>query len=187
METSSEKWYSKKWLVILLCVLFFPVGLFGLWKSDSFSKAIKIIITIVIGMAIIVQISNNLDTANQSTATTNESSSGDSSTTASGDQDQNEAAAPESEYLQPTDINVDDELVGKEVLVAGVYAHMGIWDYLYDEAGSSNFIQLDISKLPKETKKAIMQNCEGGCEVKLKGVVSKEYGIIKLLVSELIE
>ena len=187
METSSEKWYSKQWLVILLCVLFFPVGLFGLWKSDSFSKAVKIIITVIIGLATIVQISNNLDTANQSTAASNETSAGDSTTAAGGDQAQTEAAAPEAEYLQPTDINVDDELVGKEVLVAGVYMHMGTWDYLYDEAGSSNFIQLDISKLPKETKKSIMQNCNEGCNAKLKGVVSKQYGIIKLLVSEVIE
>lgn len=186
METSSEKWYSKQWLVILLCVLFFPVGLYGLWKSDSFSKAVKIIITIIIGLATIVQISNKLDTADQSTAVSQQDSGNDSTASASGDQAKTETPAG-SEYLQPTDINVDDELVGKEVLVAGVYMHMGTWDYLYDEAGSPNFIQLDISKLPKETKKSIMQNCNEGCEAKLKGVVSKEYGIIKLLVSEVIE
>jgi hypothetical protein len=72
MEKSLSKWYSKQWLVILLCVFFFPVGLYGLWKSESFSKGGKIAITIIIAFFIFAQISNQFDTADQSASTTNE-------------------------------------------------------------------------------------------------------------------
>ncbi len=72
MEKSLSKWYSKQWLVILLCVFFFPVGLYGLWKSASFSKGGKIAITIIIAFFIFAQISNQFDTADQSASTTNE-------------------------------------------------------------------------------------------------------------------
>ena len=40
---SSGGWYSKKWLVYLLLVLFFPVGLYGLAKNKSISGITKFI------------------------------------------------------------------------------------------------------------------------------------------------
>ena len=54
VEESSEilkkesKWYDKKALVIILLVIFFPVGLYALWKSNRFSKMSKGIITAVV-------------------------------------------------------------------------------------------------------------------------------------------
>lgn len=65
--------------------------------------------------------------------------------------------------------------------------HIGSLDFLYDEAGSGNFISLDVSNLDKETKKIIFQNCGRGCDAVFKGTVSKEYGKAKLIVSEVIE
>ena len=43
-----SKWYDKKALVIILLVIFFPVGLYALWKSNRFSKMSKGIITAVV-------------------------------------------------------------------------------------------------------------------------------------------
>lgn len=40
-----KPWYQKKTVVILWIVFFFPVGLYGLWKGDIFTKIIKITIT----------------------------------------------------------------------------------------------------------------------------------------------
>ena len=44
MESSAptSKWYDKTWLVILLCILFFPVGLYALWMNNSIPKGWKI-------------------------------------------------------------------------------------------------------------------------------------------------
>jgi hypothetical protein len=38
----SNKWYNKTWLVVLLLFCFFPMGLYGLWKSQVISKGWKI-------------------------------------------------------------------------------------------------------------------------------------------------
>lgn len=37
----STKWYEKTWLLILACVIFFPVGLYGVYKSQKIDKNLK--------------------------------------------------------------------------------------------------------------------------------------------------
>lgn len=54
----ASKWYNKQWLVFLLCLLFFPVGLYGLWKSQVISKGWKTGVTVIIGALIVAGISN---------------------------------------------------------------------------------------------------------------------------------
>jgi hypothetical protein len=38
-----QKWYNKGSLVFLLCILFFPIGLYGVYKSDTIGKVGKAI------------------------------------------------------------------------------------------------------------------------------------------------
>lgn len=45
---NSNAWYEKNWLVIILCIIFFPIGLYALWKNSTISKGWKIAITIII-------------------------------------------------------------------------------------------------------------------------------------------
>ncbi|MDR3349920.1 MAG: hypothetical protein LBO03_10070 [Acidaminococcales bacterium] len=52
-ESSSSKWHDKKWLVMLLLFVFFPAGLYGLWKSARFSTVWKIGLTVLILLAFI--------------------------------------------------------------------------------------------------------------------------------------
>jgi hypothetical protein len=40
----STRWYNKTWLVLLLCLLFFPVGFYGLWKSRRLPSPLKAMI-----------------------------------------------------------------------------------------------------------------------------------------------
>jgi Bacterial Ig-like domain (group 2). len=48
-----QKWYQKSWVIIVLLVVFFPVGLALMWKNHSWKKSIKIVITTVFfGVAI---------------------------------------------------------------------------------------------------------------------------------------
>ena len=42
MTEEQTKWYVKKKLVLLLYIFLWPVGLYGLWKSNVFSKGWKI-------------------------------------------------------------------------------------------------------------------------------------------------
>lgn len=60
-STLQSKWYDKTWLVIVLCIIFFPVGLYALWKNATIHKGWKIGITVFIALIVIAQISNNND------------------------------------------------------------------------------------------------------------------------------
>jgi hypothetical protein len=55
-NNTSNAWYEKTWLVILLCVFFFPVGLYALWKNSTISKGWKIGVTIFFGLAVIANL-----------------------------------------------------------------------------------------------------------------------------------
>ncbi len=44
------KWYQKKWATILFLILFFPVGLFLLWKYSDFKSSAKKGITVLIAI-----------------------------------------------------------------------------------------------------------------------------------------
>lgn len=44
-----EKWYDKTWLVVILCLLIAPVGIFAAWKSRTLSIGLKWLLTLVFG------------------------------------------------------------------------------------------------------------------------------------------
>jgi len=56
MEQNQTNWYDKTWLVIILCIFFFPVGLYALWMNSSISKGWKIGVTAFFILGIISQI-----------------------------------------------------------------------------------------------------------------------------------
>ncbi len=41
-----KKFYEETWFSIVLLVVFFPLGLFTMWKYTDWNKNIKIIVTI---------------------------------------------------------------------------------------------------------------------------------------------
>jgi hypothetical protein len=43
--SQKKKWYDKGFIIFLLCLFFFPLGLYGLWKSNNFSKTTKFVVT----------------------------------------------------------------------------------------------------------------------------------------------
>ena len=43
-----EKFYQKTWFTVLFLILFFPVGLFTMWKYKKFNKIARIIITVLL-------------------------------------------------------------------------------------------------------------------------------------------
>lgn len=73
ISTTQNKWYNKTWIVIFLCILFFPIGLYALWKNETITKGWKIGITIAISLILISQLGNdkkdnNLNLKNSSTS-----------------------------------------------------------------------------------------------------------------------
>jgi len=52
VTASNDQWYNKTWLVILLCLFVFPVGLYALWKSEKMPKGWKIGLTVLMGLLV---------------------------------------------------------------------------------------------------------------------------------------
>lgn len=52
-QQNRAAWYEKKWIVALLCIVFFPVGLYALWKNSEISKGWKIGVTVLIVLIVI--------------------------------------------------------------------------------------------------------------------------------------
>jgi hypothetical protein len=65
-ETKQNNWYNKTWLVLLLCFVFFPIGLFALWINSSISKVWKIVITILVILFLAIVFSDNTKTSTTS-------------------------------------------------------------------------------------------------------------------------
>lgn len=66
----SNSWYEKNWLVILLCIIFFPVGLYALWKNSSISNGWKIAVTCFFGIVILLNIGDNKEVGTNTETTT---------------------------------------------------------------------------------------------------------------------
>ena len=64
------KIYEKNWFIILMLVLFFPVGLFLMWKNAKWHKTVKIIISVLV-VAIAIFSNGNEKSKNVETKDTN--------------------------------------------------------------------------------------------------------------------
>ncbi len=62
---TQSKWYDKTWLVVLLCIFFFPVGLYALWKNSFISKGWKIGVTIIIAFIVLAKIGEDNPSASK--------------------------------------------------------------------------------------------------------------------------
>lgn len=57
--STTGNWYDKTWLVILLCFLFFPIGLYALWKSNRIKRGWKIGVTAFYSLIVIAAIAGD--------------------------------------------------------------------------------------------------------------------------------
>lgn len=55
-EQQKESVTHKTWFIILFLIIFWPLGLFFMWRAKKFSKAARIIITVIIGILFILNI-----------------------------------------------------------------------------------------------------------------------------------
>jgi hypothetical protein len=58
-KNENSPWYEKTWLVVILCIIFFPVGLYALWRNSTIGKVWKVVVTIIIAIIFISNLSPN--------------------------------------------------------------------------------------------------------------------------------
>lgn len=61
-QNQSKQWYDNKFVTHLLLIVFFPVGLYALWKSNTIAKWWKITATILIGLIVIANLGDSDNT-----------------------------------------------------------------------------------------------------------------------------
>lgn len=59
--TTSKKWYDNTFVVVPLCIFFFPVGLYALWMNQSIGKGWKIVVSLFFAGVVIGLISSLLE------------------------------------------------------------------------------------------------------------------------------
>lgn len=63
-QREKRNWYDNKTLIVVLLILFFPVGLYALWKNRDFSKNAKWAITAGVAFLVILALAEEPDTSN---------------------------------------------------------------------------------------------------------------------------
>ena len=72
MNTKNLKWFQKKSVIIISLILFFPLGLYFMWKySDYWSKKTKILITIGILIMGVIGYNNPSNSSSSNTSSSN--------------------------------------------------------------------------------------------------------------------
>lgn len=54
MENQEKKWHQKPMWIYVLSFVFFPVGLYLLWKNQEIAKKTKIIVTCCVGVFVLI-------------------------------------------------------------------------------------------------------------------------------------
>lgn len=100
-----DKWYNKKMFTVLMLIIFFPVGLYLMWKNKHFKKPVRIIISLIfVFMIIISGMSTNVEhNDNKKTSLDNES--------ISKNEEQEKEIDPE------VDANLNIEIINDEINV----------------------------------------------------------------------
>lgn len=55
---------SKKWFIVIMLLLFTPVGIYFMWRNNSFSKIARITITVIVALFLVGAITSNLGNSN---------------------------------------------------------------------------------------------------------------------------
>lgn len=51
-KTPQKRWYQSNFWIILFLIVFFPVGLYLMWRYAKWNKAVKVIVTVLIAYAV---------------------------------------------------------------------------------------------------------------------------------------
>lgn len=132
-ETQKRKLSQKAWFIILWLIVFFPVGLFFMWKS-SWNKIVKIVISVIFAIGLVSAIASPSTSSDITATATHET------IVATEEQKQ---ANPIMKYT----INEADVKNGTGTEVIGKWASIEISKKELKEYGQENFVEFVKSKV----------------------------------------
>lgn len=104
----NKKWYQKPVGIIILLILFFPVGLYLMWKYAHWNKVVKLIVTAIIAVIVIVNLvvprGNNTTPSYKSTSQEYAQEEANDDTTVATDEKEDETEKSKSEF-SPKDVS----------------------------------------------------------------------------------
>jgi len=141
METqgNNKEWYDNKFITHLLLLLFFPVGLYALWKSRTIAKWWKITATVLIALIVILNLGGGDDTS----SSTDHSSTNDTTATVQ----EEEKAEPKSDWEYSTE---EDKMSGEKMFFAATVSTNEI-EFEFPYGGGSTFT-LAVRNMKKENE-----------------------------------
>jgi len=187
-QNQTKKWYDNKFVVHLLLVIFFPVGLYALWKTDTIAKWWKITATVLIGLIVIANLGDDNTSSENSTTekSTIQKEPEIQFTQAQKDsiakvekaelyeQRKSQTVSAKNLYYtyQENEVSADNNFKGKKFYVEGIIGDIGkdLFDDIYitlktgDIIGSVQCFIDDadkVSKLKKGQKITVYGKCDG--------------------------
>lgn len=103
-------WYKRSWGIIIMLIIFFPIGLYLMWKHSNWNKYIKIGVSVIIG---IISIAAILGLGDDDNNTQSESSVLEDSSVVL------KYEAYELSHLIDSDKDFEDSLKGKRIQISG--------------------------------------------------------------------
>lgn len=137
------KWYEKTWATILFLILFFPAGLYLMWRYRNWNKILKGVITGFFALCVIANMANGGSNSNTTNTVTKESVKQEESTSTNTDANssvQKEENKETKEVEDKKDSNIPTEYIAalKKAQMYSDNMHMskaGIYDQLTSEYG----------------------------------------------------
>jgi hypothetical protein len=146
------KFYQEKWFCVLMLILFFPIGIFLMFKYKHFNNIVRIIITIIFGLMIVGYLGNNSPNNNStsnnisnSNTTVEESQNSTSVEDKTSDSKQQEPEATWQEVISFEGNSIKDTQTFpissdywaiQWATKPGKYGDMNFQIYVYDENGN---------------------------------------------------
>lgn len=186
-STPEQKWYDKTWLVVVLCIFFFPVGLYALWKNASIAKGWKIGVTVFFALVVLAQLGKDksktdgtADNSSTSTASTPALTQAQKDSFAKAEQlaaieerkNQTITAGDIVSSYEANEVSADENFKGKKFYVEGYIDNIGkdILDDIYVTLEAGNGIRsvqcyIDdkdrVKNLQKGQKITVFGKCDG--------------------------
>lgn len=191
-----KKWYDNKFITHLLLIIFFPVGLFALWKSRTIAKWWKVVATIIVGV-IVFNMCGSSGSGSSSSTSSNQDTEFTQAQKDSIAKVEREQLIDERERLTikapslvaayvSNEVAADKNYKGKEFFVEGVIDDIGkdILNDIYitlksEEALRSVQCLIDDEDVVSDLRKGQKVTIYGKCNGLMMNVIMKDCKLVK--------